>query len=76
MTPLEQSFNDILIPSNFIKNFVDDEHFMEWARKVTINDLKHTLSTFLDHEEYHHCALIQSVIDEKVDNMLSGFGFY
>lgn len=75
MTPLEESYRDIIHPHNFVKNFANDQHFKEWARLGTINDLKKTLHAFEHHELYHHCAMIQSVIDEKVDKMLSGFGF-
>jgi len=75
MTPLDESYENIIQPHNFIKNFSDDEHFKEWCRKGSINDLKDTIRTFEHHELYRYCAIIQSVIDEKVDKMLSGFGF-
>jgi hypothetical protein len=75
MTPLEESFSDILIPSNFVKNFTDDNHFRECARKQTINDLKDAIRTFEHQEMYHHCGIMQGVIDCKVDVMLSGLGF-
>ena len=75
MTPLEQSFNDIIQPHNFIKNFVDDDHFREWARQGTINDLKDAIRVFEHHEFYHHFGIMQAVIDVKIDKMLSGLGF-
>ena len=65
----------MILPHNFIKNFKDDGHFKEWARKGTINDLKHAIRIFEHHEMYKYCAIMQSVIDEKVDIMLSGLGF-
>ena len=75
MTPLDEAFNEILDPRNFIKNFTDAEHFKEWARTGTINDLKACIVTFEHHEMYSVCEDLQAVIDEKVDSMLSGFGF-
>ena len=75
MDALQNGFQEVLTPRNFVKNFVDMEHFKEWCRKGIINDLKHTLRTFEHHEMYEHCAAIQDVIDENVDIMLSGFGF-
>ncbi len=75
MTPLEESLNEIMYPSNFIKNFADDDHFITWARQGCLSDLRDTRNIFEKHEEYHHCALLQRVIDEKVDEMLEGFGF-
>lgn len=75
MTPLNQSYQDIIDPLNFIKNFPKRENFRKWAMTGTINDLKAAISTFEYYELYEHCAIMQDVIDEKVDVMLSGFGF-
>jgi len=75
MTPLEDSFQDILLPENFINNFTDEEHFKEWCRGGIINDLKEMLKVFEEHEMYEYARHIQDVIDEKVNKMLDGLGF-
>lgn len=75
MTPLEKSYQNIIDPINFVKNFPTREHFTQWARMGDINDLKDAIRTFEYYELYEHCAIMQWVIDEKVDEMLSGFGF-
>jgi hypothetical protein len=75
LTPLEQSYQKIMDPINFVKNFPTREHFKQWARTGMINDLKNEILTFERYELYEHCAMMQDVIDEKVDEMLSGFGF-
>ena len=74
MTPTNEK-SHLLDPYNFIKGFADMEAFKCWCRGGTINDLRETLSLFESKNLYEHCAEIQSVIDEKVDTMLSGFGY-
>mgnify|MGYP000008580374 CR=1 FL=1 len=74
MTPRDEQYQDMIDPINFIKNFVDKEGFKAWLRSGTINDLKDMRNVFEKREMYLECGTIQSVIDEKVDIMLSGFG--
>ena len=73
MTPLD-AFEHIIDPPNFIKNFATDEHFKDWLRQGLINDCRATLKVFEKADMFEQCILIQSVIDEKVDKMLEGFG--
>lgn len=73
MSPLD-AYEHIIDPKNFIKNFATDESFKDWLRQGLINDCRATLKVFTEAEMYEECRLIQHVIDEKVDNMLEGFG--
>ncbi len=75
MIPLNQAYDEILLPREFVKNFVDMEHFKEWCRGGLINDCKAMLDIFINYEMYEYCQAIQDVIDEKVDFMLGGLGF-
>ena len=75
MTPLDESYQEVIDPVNFIKNFPDMEAFRVWLDKWTINDLKETLKTFEKHELFEYCTAIQATIDCKVDKMLEGLGF-
>ena len=72
---LDDSLEHIINPTNFVKNFTDMEHFKRFCRQGIINDCKAMLKVYEKYELYEHCAAIQFVIDEKVDLMLSGFGF-
>ena len=75
MNPLDAFYSEIIDPTNFIKNFPDMDGFRLWLKQGDINDLKETLSIFEKNDLFEHCIVIQEVIDEKVDIMLSGFGF-
>tara|TARA_R110002167_G_scaffold284737_1_gene489833 strand:+ start:12772 stop:12996 length:225 start_codon:yes stop_codon:yes gene_type:complete len=72
---MDNAFEEILDPRNFIKRFTDAEHFKEWARGFIINEPKAHIQTFEHYEMYSVCEDIQDVIDEKVSKMLSGLGF-
>ena len=74
MTPLDQAYEEILDPVSFVKNFATMGQFAEWARGGLINDLKEAIRVFEHYELFEHCAVMLLVIDEKVDEMLSGFG--
>ena len=75
MNPLDAFYSEIIDPTNFIKNFPDMDGFRLWLKQGDINDFKSTMNVFDNHELYEHCIVIQEVIDQKVDIMLSGLGF-
>jgi hypothetical protein len=75
MIPLDDSFEHLIDPANFVKNFADKEHFKAWADQRLINDIKETIKCFEKREMHLHCAWLQEVIDERIDKMLSDFGF-
>ena len=66
---------DMIDPRNFVKQFPDMEGFKIWAHKGILADVREAIVVFEYYEMYEHCAALQEVIDEKVDVMLSGFGF-
>lgn len=76
MTPLDEAYEELIQPHNFIKNFTSMDAFREWTRKAeTINDLRSALKVFEKAELYEHANIIQVSLDEKIDRMLSGLGF-
>ena len=74
MTPLDEQYEHLIDPINFIKNFTDENHFRTWLKQGSINDLRETLKSFEIREMFEMCRIIQSELDIKVDVMLSGFG--
>lgn len=75
MIPLDDSYEHLIDPLNFVQNFKTKEEFKEWARQGLINDIKATIKCYEKKELYLHCAWLQEVIDERIDEMLQGFGF-
>lgn len=74
MIPTDDN-NCLLDPVAFMKRFPDEDSFMEWGRGYIINELKEFIMVFVNYEMYEQAALLQNVIDEKVDKMLEGLGF-
>lgn len=74
MIPTDDN-NCLLDPVAFMKRFPDEDSFMEWGRGYIINELKEFIMVFVNYEMYEQAALLQKVIDEKVDKMLEGLGF-
>lgn len=74
MIPTDDN-NCLLDPVAFMKRFPDKDSFMEWGRGYIINELKEFIMVFVNYEMYEQAALLQKVIDEKVDKMLEGLGF-
>lgn len=72
---INELYQGIILPTQFVKNFKSKEEFRTWAKLGTINDLKQCIHVFENYELYEHCAIMQDAIDERVDNMLSGLGF-
>lgn len=62
---IQQQYQNIKEPTNFIKHFKSDKEFIEWCREGTIQDLYCTLEAFKQEELYEHCVLISNVIREK-----------
>lgn len=69
-TPFDEYYEQIIDPVNFIKNFPDAQGFRMWAENGGILDLHAAIDAFLDAELYEYCAIMQDVIDKRVDTML------
>lgn len=75
MKELDKAYNEMILPRKFVSNFRDKGHFREWASRGCVNDLKAAIKTFEYHELYEYCSIMQDIIDERINNMLSGLGF-
>ena len=61
---INEHYEEILDPVNFVKNFETLEDFKEWALDGSILDLKECIKVFQAHELYEHCAIMQKLIDD------------
>lgn len=71
---LEDRYEELIEPENFIQNFPTMEDFKKWCFTGDLSDLLETRKAFEKAELYEHCDYIQLAIDEKVDRYLEGFG--
>lgn len=63
---LIEVFEEMIIPTNFVKTFDDMDEFRRWCHDGNVEDLEHALSAFKEYEEvYEYCAIIVEVIKEK-----------
>lgn len=62
---IENYYNLLVCPQNFVKTFKDNEEFKDWARIGSIKDLFCALEEFKHAELYEYCRLISDVIKEK-----------
>lgn len=65
---LQQEYNKMIRPDNFVKNFNSMREFEEWCYIGTIEDLEATLVEFEKYELYEHCQVIKSVIQSLRDS--------
>lgn len=66
VSQLNQIFEELIVPTNFIKNFKEESDFKEWCEMGTVEDLLCTLERFKEYEElYEYCAIIVNIIKEK-----------
>ena len=63
---INKMYEQILMPTEFIKEFKNIDEFREWAMDGTILDLKEAISVFQDYELYEHCAVMQKLIDDLI----------
>jgi len=65
--PLDEAYEQILDPINFVKNFADMEAFVEWAREGSIQDLQEAVKVFESAELYEYCVVMQALIFKKLN---------
>ena len=66
---LEEDFIEILSADEFVKEFDTMECFRDWCLQGSLLDLEEVKETFIAYELYEHCAIIQSVIDLKINDI-------
>lgn len=65
MEDLDDIYEQILEPKEFVKNFNDMLEFRIWCFEGSILDLKEMLVYFVNDELYEHCVIIKEVMDIK-----------
>lgn len=65
---LDQQYNKLIRPDNFIKNFNNLWEFEEWCYTGTLADLGSTLKEFEKYELYEYCTVIKSVMVSLEDS--------
>lgn len=68
MDELDELYFEILDPTELVKHFTSSKDFREWLEdeQASLLDLQECLKVFESHELYEHCAIIKSVIDDKL----------
>ena len=61
---IEQDYNELIRPDNFINQFEDIHDFREWCYLGTVEDLDCARIEFEKYELYEYCAIIKSVSDK------------
>lgn len=61
---INEQYEQIMNPIEFIKNFKDLDDFREWALDGSILDLQEAIKVFEYYELYEHCAVMQELIDD------------
>lgn len=62
---LNNTYESLLNPVEFIKNFKTMDDFEKWADQGDVQDLKAAILQFEKVELYEHCAIMKKIIDKK-----------
>ena len=62
---IEEKYNEITEPTNFIKLFKTEDEFCEWLDMGSVRDLECTLREFEDSELYEYCSIIHKILVHK-----------
>ena len=73
---LEERYEELIEPYNFIHNFPTMDDFKAWCMQGDLSDLLETRKAFEKYELFEHLVFIQMAIDKRVDSYLDGFGIH
>ena len=62
---LNNVYESLLNPVEFIKNFKTMDDFEKWADQGDVQDLKAAILQFEKVELYEHCSIMKKIIDKK-----------
>jgi|TARA_R100001460_G_scaffold31940_2_gene62783 hypothetical protein len=60
-----KTYEDLIMPVNWIKIFPTMEDFRKWILLGTIQDIERTIKEFEEYELYEHCAVMLDVLKER-----------
>lgn len=72
---INDRYEELIEPSNFVMNFPDMDAFRGWCMRGSLSDLRDTRTAFERADMFEHLPIIQAAIDCRVDEYLEGFGF-
>jgi len=62
---INQKYNDLIKPTNFIHVFDTEDEFKEWARMGSVEDLEWAIKEFEKDELYKYCEILKQIKNEK-----------
>jgi hypothetical protein len=65
MEDLNDLYETILNPLNFVEYFKTMDEFRMWASEGDILDLEEAIKVFEKYELYEHCAVMLELLNEK-----------
>ena len=69
MDNLNEAYERIVKPKEFVKNFKTDEAFVEWLNKGTIEDILSVQDAFKGSGLRKHPKLIKKVLEERINEL-------
>ena len=64
MISINEQYEQILQPNEFIKNFGSLNEFRDWALQGSKLDLQEAIKVFQCYELYEHCAIMQNILND------------
>lgn len=62
---INQKYNELIRPTNFIHVFDTEDEFKEWARMGSVEDLEWAIKEFEKDELYKYCEILKQIKNEK-----------
>ena len=69
MDNLNEAYERIVQPKEFVKNFKTDEAFVEWLNKGTVEEILSVQEAFKGSGLRKHPKLIKKVLEERINNI-------
>ena len=69
MDNLNEAYERIVRPKEFVKNFKTDEAFVEWLNKGTVEEILSVQEAFKGSGLRKHPKLIEKVLEERINNI-------
>lgn len=62
---LDEQYEQILFPIEFVKNFNNINDFKNWCSQGSKLDLQEAIKVFEAYEMYEYCAIMQDILKNK-----------
>lgn len=68
MSDLNEAYEKMIEPKEFVKNFKTDEDFIDWLRKGTLEEVQHVQEAFKGSGLRKHPKLIKKFLEENTND--------